>query len=187
MPKLELLKKALQVAGEYLRLLILRQGEKEVKTVQEPTPPTKTLPEAILSDSEGLKWDTPEHVRHSIRVMCDEAGLSFYWKNVITACIYQESNFNPRAIGKTNKNGTTDYGLCQYNNGKNKQGQAYWIGSGAAFTSIEEVLNSPEKNVRVMIEQFKAGNLHLWASFSTDAYLRWLQKVQQPVPLSGHY
>lgn len=125
-------------------------------------------------ETEILKWDNPKDARHSVRVMCDEAGLTVAEKNIITACIFQESAFNPKAIGKPNKNGTIDRGLCQYNDGKNKKGQAYWIGEGADFKDIEEVLNDPEKNVRVMIREFKAGHIKWWSSFSTGAYLKFM-------------
>lgn len=124
--------------------------------------------------NELLLWDTPTQVRHSIRVMCDNAGLSVRDKNILCACIQQESNFIPTAIGKPNSDGTQDFGLCQYNNGKNSHGQAYWIGPGAAFSSVDEVLKNPEKNVRVMIDMFKAGHQAWWASYSTGAYKKWL-------------
>lgn len=127
-----------------------------------------------IKDMGKLKWDTPANVRHSVRVMCDEAGLSLAAKNIITACIQQESQFNTKAIGQPNRNGTIDYGLCQYNNGRNARGVPYWIGPGADFASIEEVLNDPEKNVRVMIREYKKGNIRYWSSYSTGAYKKWL-------------
>ena len=148
-----------------------------------PTPPVvpqdESKPDCGLyvpeTEPETLKWDTPQNVRHSVRVMCDNAGLSVEAKNIITACIKQESNFIPKAVGKTNSNGTTDYGLCQYNNGRNrKTGAYYWIGPGADFANIAEVLNDPEKNVRIMIREYKKGNIKLWSSYSTGAYKRWL-------------
>jgi len=144
--------------------------------LQEPiiTPPEEPQAPQKEAKPEVLLWDTPERARHSARVMCDNAGLTVAEKNVITACIKQESDFMPRAIGKPNSNGTRDYGLCQYNDGKNKKGQAYWIGAGAVFRDIEEVLNDPEKNVRVMISEFKRGNIKYWASYSTGAYKKWL-------------
>jgi hypothetical protein len=124
-------------------------------------------------------------VRHSIRVMCDEEGVDYRRntlidgkyvsaKDILTACIQQESGFNPKAIGKPNTNGTRDWGLCQYNDGKNAQGVPYWIGKGAAFASTDEVLNDPEKNVRVMIGMMKAGKINLWSSYSTGAFHPWL-------------
>jgi hypothetical protein len=128
----------------------------------------------ILPPKPKYRWDGPLHVRHSVRLICDEEGLSLEAKNIITACIQQESQFNPKAIGKPNKDGTIDYGLCQYNNGRNKKGVPYWIGPGADFASVEEVLNDPEKNVRVMIREYKAGHIKWWASYSTGAYKKYL-------------
>ena len=119
-------------------------------------------------------WGTKKDTRHSIRVICDEMGLTVADKNLICACIQQESGFKPLAIGPKNKNGTTDYGLAQFNDGKNKKGQAYWIGKGADFKDIGEVLTNPEKNVRIMIREFKKGNLKYWASYTSGAYKKWL-------------
>jgi Transglycosylase SLT domain len=120
------------------------------------------------------QWDTTLHARHSTRVICDEEGLTWDEKNIITACIMQESQFNPRAIGRINSDGTQDFGLCQYNNGMNRHGVPYWIGKGAAFESVDEVLDDPEKNVRIMIATMKAGHIGWWASYSTGAYRKWL-------------
>jgi hypothetical protein len=136
-----------------------------------PLPPKPTVPPAPASKYD---WSNPTAVRHSIRVMCDENQLTLEAKNILTACIQQESRFNPKAISKPNSNGTTDYGLCQYNDGKNAKGVPYWIGKGAAFKDIDEVLNDPEKNVRVMIQMMKAGKINLWSSYATGAYKKWL-------------
>jgi hypothetical protein len=119
-------------------------------------------------------WSTPKDARHSVRVICDEEGLSVSDKNIICACIQQESGFKIDAVGPYNKNGTRDFGICQFNDGVNAHGQAYWIGYGATFGSIDEVLENPEKCVRVMIKQFKAGHLNWWASYSSGAYKKWL-------------
>lgn len=141
----------------------------------EPTPIVEPLPDILL-------WDTPIHVRHSVRVMCDNAGLTYSHmydpvvsdKNILCGCIQQESQFNPKAEGKINNNGTKDFGLAQFNNGKNASGTPLWIGPGADFASIEEVLNDPEKNIRIMIREFKAGHANYWSSFKTGAYKQWL-------------
>lgn len=138
--------------------------------------------EAPTPPQSKYKWDTPANARHSSRVIMDEMGLTglvdkptkLKAKDLLCACIQQESGFNPRAIGAKNSNGTTDYGLCQYNDGKNAQGQAYWIGKGADFKDIDEVLGDPEKNVRVMVREYKKGNLKYWSSYSTGAYRKWL-------------
>lgn len=129
-----------------------------------------------LMKKEKYLWDNPENVRHSCRVIMDEYGLKWAEKDLLCACIQQESGFNPKAKGKLNKNGTQDFGLCQYNNGKNGQGIPYWIGQGADFKDVDEVLNSPEKNVRIMIREYRKGNLKWWSSYSTGAYLKYMPK-----------
>ena len=128
--------------------------------------------------NETLLWDTPQHAWHSARVIMDQMGLAglidrttgIPAKDLLCACIYQESQFHPAAIGKPNHNGTRDYGLCQYNDGHNSKGFPLWIGPGAAFSSIQEVINNPEKNVRIMVQMYKLGHLNWWSSYSTGAY-----------------
>ncbi len=132
------------------------------------------LVEKVEKPESKYKWGNPKEVRHSCRVIMDEYKLSWKEKDLLCACIQQESGFDTRAIGKPNKNGTRDFGLCQYNDGKNKQGIAYWIGQGADFKDIDEALDDPEKNVRVMVREYKKGNLKYWSSFSTGAYKRYL-------------
>lgn len=120
-------------------------------------------------DTSKFLWDTPSHIRRNVRLMCDAAGLSVWMKNVLCACIKQESNYNPKAIGSVNKNLTRDFGLVQINNHI-----GYWIGDGLYFKDTNEVLNNPEKCVRFMISQFKSGHASYWSSFSSKAYLKWL-------------
>lgn len=121
-------------------------------------------------------WTFPSNCRHNVRVLCDLAGLKLYDKNVITACVQQESQFSPTVIGKPNSNGTRDWGICQFNDGVNVHGQAYWIGKGAHFPSTQFVLDNPEACVQEMIRQYKAGNIHMWSSYSTNAYLKYMPK-----------
>lgn len=120
-------------------------------------------------------WDTPADARHSARVICDEEGLNLKQKNDVTACIQEESRFNPKAIGKINKDGTQDFGIVQMNNGKNKNGVPYWIGKGCLFESVDEVLNNPERGVRFMARETKKyGYPKWWSSWTTGAYKKWL-------------
>ena len=157
--------------------LISLQVANLFKEPAKPTPPP--LDEVVpIKDIEPAPpkylWSTPAEARRSARVIMDEHGLSWSQKDLLCACIQQESKFNPKAVSPLNKNGTRDWGLAQFNDGKNAQGVPYWIGSGAAFKDTDEVLNNPEKNVRIMIEQYKRGNLNYWASYSTGAYKQWL-------------
>ena len=123
---------------------------------------------------EKYKWDTPAAACHSVRVICDEEGLSVADKNLIAQVINCESGFNIKAKND-NKNSkaevtSTDYGICQYN--------SYWyIGAGKPIASIEEALNNPEKCVRVMIGQFKKGRLKDWVCYSHGKYRNYPSKV----------
>ena len=125
----------------------------------------KQPPEPVIEPSAPnlpLDFSTPQKAFKSTRIMCDNANLTYDVKNEICYTIWNESQFLKGAIGKPNKNGTRDYGLCQYNNGTNAKGIPFWIGKGATFKDIDEVLNNPEKNVRVMIQTYKAGNIRWW-------------------------
>lgn len=111
--------------------------------------------------------------RHNVRVLCDLAGLNLHDKDVITACIEQESDFWPGAIGKPNFDGTRDWGIAQYNDGK-LRGVPLWIGEGAYFKNTDEVLNNPQKCIEEMIAQYKLGHISWWSSFKTGAYLKFM-------------
>ena len=94
-----------------------------------------------------------------VRRVAKEEGVD---PDLIAAVIWCESGMNPRAI-KRNPNGTTDYGLCQFND--------YWyrhiIDPGTA-------LNRPEKAVRVMCQQFRAGHKADWICFRSAKYRKYL-------------
>ena len=120
-------------------------------------------------DHAKMLWDTPEHIRRNVRVMCDEAGLSLATKNVICAIIKQESNWNPKAYNNKNFNGTADHGLLQINDHK-----GYHIGEGLYFASVDEVYNDPEKSVRFVIQMAKVGRLNLWSSYKFGHYKKHL-------------
>lgn len=122
-----------------------------------------------------MLWDTPQHIRRNVRVMCDEAGLSYATKNIICAIIKQESNWNPKAVNRHNENGTSDHGLLQINDHK-----GYHIGKGLYFSSVDEVYNNPEKSVRFIIQMAKAGKLWLWSSYKLGHYKKHLLSESLP-------
>lgn len=138
-----------------------------------PSNPPTTMP----TTPETLLWDTRKHSFHAVRVLCDNAGLSVEQKNLICACIYQESQFSNAAVNK-NKNSagqvtSTDWGICQVND--------YWhIGKGKDFSSVEYVVNNPDDVVVWMIHMFKKGQLKQWVSYSSGAYKQWL-KIDSPM------
>lgn len=146
-----------------------------------PTPPIFTPTESSPSKSsttvakeQPLLWDTPKQAYHSTRVMCDDAGLSYTQKNILCACVYQESGFltnpkpNENKDPKTGKVWSTDYGIVQVND--------YWhIGDGKTFPSVEYVLTHPDKCIAWMINIYRTtGALQPWSSFVSGAYQQWL-------------
>lgn len=125
-------------------------------------PPSFTPPKYL--------WNNAINARHSVRVICDEMGLSLYEKNLITACIQQESNFNNNAIGRNVRDGTvvsTDWGICQIND-------FYHVGPGKRWASVQQILDNPDKAVRWMIQMFKQGKLTMWVSFTSGAYKKFM-------------
>lgn len=139
-----------------------------------PAPPLPPIPPPVIPPvpaPEVLEFDTPQHAWHGARVLCDNAGLTLQEKNIISACIYQESRFkntaknlNKNAAGKVT---STDWGICQVND-------YYHIGAKGDFPSVDYVLQNPEKVIDWMIKMYKAGLLKQWVSYSSGAYARWL-------------
>lgn len=158
--KLSIIAKILDLMKQALKLMFQQAEQIKEKEVEIP-PVAKYL------------WDTKENARHSVRLICDEEKLSLADKNLICAVIQAESEFDNTKFHK-NTNGTTDWGICMFNDGKNKNGVPYWIGNGAIFSSVDEVKNNPEKAVRVMVKEFKKGNLKYWVSYTNKAYLKFL-------------
>ncbi len=142
-----------------------------------------TPPEALKQPpSETLDWSTPKGAYHATRVTCDNLGLGVSAKNLICACIFQESRFNNKAKN-VNKDGvgrtwSTDWGIVQIND--------YWhIGPNKDFPSVEYVLANPDKMVEYMINTYKGGQLRLWASYSSKAYKQWLLPLSPMWDLSA--
>ncbi len=140
-----------------------------VPPIMAPTE-TKTPPVTNKTES-NLLWDTKEHVRHSVRVICDEEGLDLEQKDTMCATIGAESiGYNIKAINKNYiiKNGikilaSTDFGLCQWND--------YWHGKEI---SPEDALNNPEKAVRLMCQYWKRGQRDLWIAYKNGSYKQYL-------------
>lgn len=142
------------------------------KTAPEPTIQVPVAPSTVLAS-----WGTQKGAWHLVRVQCDNAGLSLAEKNVICACIYQESQFyNYLPSGKPTLhenvvNGvlaSTDFGICQIND--------YWhVKKYPDFPSSQYILDHPEKAVQFMIDAYKHGTLKQWVSYSSNAFQTWLK------------
>lgn len=115
----------------------------------------------------GLLWDTPQNARHSVRVICDEEGLTWEQKNTLCATVGAESGWRPGAIGKPNVDGTRDYGIAQINS-------YWWIGEGKQFPSTEYVLENPAACIRWMCKQWKLGHRNWWVAYKNGSYKRYL-------------
>lgn len=138
-----------------------------IEPVETPTP--DVVP--IVPQPEILLWDTPKHAWHATRVLCDNAGLTVAEKNIICACIYQESRFLNTAVNH-NKNAqgkvtSTDWGIVQCNDW-------YHVGKGKEFPSVQYITDNPDKMVQWMIDCYKRGTLKMWVSYSSGAYHYWL-------------
>ena len=149
---------------------LLGLKEKELST-----PPVITPPKPELPPLQALKWSTPTEARHSVRVLCDMEGLSVPDKNVVCAVVGAESGWKINAVGK-NTNGSIDYSLCQFNDGPPNvpSNKKWWIGEGKSFSSPQDVFDNPERQVRIMISEFKRGNLKLWNAYKNGSFVKFL-------------
>lgn len=133
-----------------------------------PEPPKPTEPTIVLPKYD---WSNKLATRHSIRVICDEQGLSVVKKNIICAVIQAESGFDNSAVNQ-NRNGSgmitsSDWGICQIND-------FYQIGPNKPFSSIVDVVENPDKAVKFMIQMEKAGKLSLWSAYKNGSYTKYL-------------
>ncbi len=146
---------------------------KDIADLFRPAPkPQPPMPEPTPTPApEQLLWDTPQHAFHAVRVLCDDLGLSVDEKNLICACVYQESGFKNTAKFENKSDGvvwSTDWGICQIND-------HFHIGPGKDFKSVDYVLANPDAAVKWMIRMYKGGQLRQWVSYSSGAYKRWLK------------
>ncbi len=83
-------------------------------------------------------------------------------EDVFVAVLYCESGMNPKAINR-NKNGTTDYGIAQFND--------HWY---RAIISPQTALNDPEAALNVMAKQWQNGRQNDWICHRNKRYLPFL-------------
>lgn len=102
-------------------------------------------------------------VELQVRIICRWEELSEKETDLIVAVIYAESGMNPKAINK-NRDGTTDYGLCQYNS-------KWYIGK---YLTIDEALNDTDKCVKIMIRRYREGALNDWYGYRHGSYVNFL-------------
>jgi hypothetical protein len=181
--------------GELLQLLVslyqrlIASSLMALNTPQEAqNAPTSPVP-APAAPSEP-DFSTPQAAFHSARVICDDVGLSYDQKNILCACLYQESRFmnrhsdgtpviNQNKDPKTGAVWSTDYGIGQVND-------YYHIGQGKDFPTVDYVMDHPEAVVRWMAEIMKTtGKLAAWSSYASGAYKQWLDPRSPMWALKG--
>lgn len=154
-------------------IIILKQLLKPDVPVEKPIEPKPT--EVYNEVKEAIKpmkynWSTQEKARHSVRVICDEEGLTVKDKNDLCGTVGGESGW--KSIRSKNKNfdGTYDWGIAQIN-------EKYWIGEGKLFPTTQYVLDNPEICVRWMCKQWKAGKKNWWYAYKNGSYRKYMNPV----------
>ena len=120
------------------------------------------LPKPVAPTPLKHDWSTPLPARHSIRLICDEEGLTVEQKNTMCATIGGESGWSINAINHNSIGGrivSTDFGICQWND----------IYHGKEI-SPTEAMNNPEKAVRLMCSYWKRGQRNLWIAYKSGRY-----------------
>ena len=87
----------------------------------------------------------------------------FVDEQVLCAVIEAESSWNPNAK-LVNNNGTTDWGICQFND--------YWY---KALITPEQALNNPEFAIELMAKQFQKGREKDWIAYKSNSYKKFLK------------
>ena len=128
---------------------------------------TTAINQQKIMEKKTYLWDTPDLARHSVRLICDEEGLSVADKNDLCATVGAESGWKPGAIGKPNTDGSIDYGIAQIND-------KTWVGPGMKFPNTQYVLDNPELCIRWMCKQWKLGHKNWWYGYKFGAYKKYL-------------
>ena len=164
----------LKLLQEWLGIIEKQQSPTPMVVVPpvKPQPLTAPIPSPVTAPK--YLWGSKTEARHSVRVICDEMGLSLSDKNIITAVIACESGFNIKAVNRNNDaRKSTDFGVSEIDTQKFgiAQFNDYWYKD---LISPEDALNNPEKAVRLMITQFKKGRLKDWVCYSSGRFSRYL-------------
>ena len=139
-----------------------------------PIPAPAPIVPATPSVDTLLPWDTTTSLSHAnyhnVRVICDLEGLSLEQKDILTSCVWVESEFNVHAKmenkDKVGRVWSTDNGICQWND--------YFHGTEI---TPDQAVNDPEMAVRLMCSYWKAGKENQWVSFTSGAYKAYLGHV----------
>lgn len=154
-------------------VILTTESTPEAPVVPTAPPITETAPP---TPSE-LLWDTVANAKHSVRVICDEEGLSWKDKNDLCATVGAESGWQsyylsgpkkglPVIRKNYDKKGvwwSTDWGIAQIND-------YFHIKEGSILPSHEYVLDNPETSIRWMCRRWLEGKSHWWVAFNDGSY-----------------
>lgn len=93
----------------------------------------------------------------------DAAKIYDIDQDIFAAVLYCESGMDPKAVNR-NKNGTTDYGICQFND--------YWYKD---IISPDTALNNPKAALYIMARMWQKGRQKDWICYRNKAYIPWLK------------
>lgn len=151
-------------------ILIKRTSLSPLPIVQENVKVISSDPyqevKTALQEIPKYQWDTRSNIRHTVRVICDEEGLTKEQKDTMCATIQGESNFNLTVTNDNYYKGklvSTDYGICQWND--------YYHGKEI---TPDEAVHNPEKAVRLMCAYWKRGQRDTWIAYKSGSYKKYL-------------
>ncbi|WP_295133383.1 hypothetical protein [uncultured Reyranella sp.] len=138
-------------------------------------------PEPVVPPPPKFDWSTVASARHSVRVICDEEGMTVKDKNDLCATVGAESGWQSYYLSGPKKGQpvirentvsggkvwSTDWGIAQIND-------HYHVGPGKPFQSAQFILDNPEVCIRWMCKQWKAGNREWWIAFKNGSYRKYL-------------
>jgi hypothetical protein len=161
----------------------------EVETTPEPpAPPIEPLKPPEPPETRFL-WDTVANAKHSVRLICDEEGLTWEEKNDLCATMGAESGWQSyylkdvysnkgtllhkkgdpviRENYKDGKVWSTDWGICQIND-------YFHIKAGTILSSPQQVLDNPEICIRWACKRWREGKSYWWIAYKSGAYRAYL-------------
>lgn len=139
---------------------------------------TPTAPRAILTPTAPYDWSTPEAARHSLRVICDEEGLTLDQKNNMSRTIHCESGYVQHVVMYNTESGPVRREKYE----PAKHGKIYSIDTGIAQwndvyhgneISKHDAEYDPEKAIRLMCKYVKSGQLKQWVCWSSGKALKF--------------
>lgn len=117
------------------------------------TAPTDTDNGVKEGEANGGQPATSLSIEEKIRITFPEEP------DIMLAIAKAESQLNPHAINRANRNGSVDTGIFQIN---------------SIHGYDEEYLKNEDNNLKIAREIYEKQGITAWASYNNGAYLKWL-------------